>query len=200
LPHGVDFEHFHGAADPPAVLPKELAHLPRPLLGFFGLLAPWVDTDLLRHVATSFPEASVVLIGPAWGRSAPPTQPANLHWLGPRSYADLPRLAAHFDAGLIPFRQDRLTAYVNPLKLLEYLALGLPIVSTPLPDLDMFGDLVFQASNPVEFVAQLRRALDDRSSARRQARFRRAAAESWEARAAVVDEWISESLRSRKLR
>ena len=171
---------------------------PRPLLGFFGLLAPWVDTGLLQETAKAFPDASLILIGPAWSQSTPPSEPANLHWLGPRSYAELPRLAAHFDVGLVPFRQDRLTAYVNPLKVLEYMALGLPIVSTPLPDLDAFGDLILQASGPAQFVTQIRRALEDRSVARRQARFTRAALESWEARAAVIDERVSALLGPRK--
>jgi glycosyltransferase involved in cell wall biosynthesis len=197
LPHAVDFEHFHRMADPPGPIPAQLAHLPRPWLGFFGLLAPWVDFDLLERVAVAFPEGSVVLVGPAWSRSAPPARQPNLHWLGPRTYADLPRLAAHFDVGLIPFRQDHLTAYVNPLKLLEYLALGLPVVSTPLPDLDMFGDLVYQGRNPDEFVAQVRRAIGDRSMDRRKKRFERAAAESWEMRAKSVDDRIKEALQWR---
>src|SRR5262249_54327978 len=115
LPHGVDFDLFHSAADPRGPVPQELTSLPRPVLGFFGLLAPWIDTDLLRSLAIALPQASVVLIGPAWSDFHVPDGIRNLHWLGPRAYSEVPRYAAHFDVGLIPFRQDRLTAHVNPL-------------------------------------------------------------------------------------
>src|SRR5207249_4443843 len=157
----------------PGPQPRELQHLPGPLLGFFGTLAPWIDTELLKQVARAFPHGSIVLIGPVWIDCEIPNLP-NVHWLGPRSYADLPRYAAHFDVGLIPFRINTLTAYVNPLKLLEYLALGLPVVSTPLPDLSCFADVVHQATNHDDFVDQVRLALDNRSPEQRQQCFARA--------------------------
>lgn len=196
LPHGVDFDHFSGAAKGRGPIPPEMARLPRPVLGFFGLLAPWVDIELLQHLARSFPQGSVVLIGAAWSGCRPIGGPANLHWLGPRSYTDLPRLAAHFDVALIPFRQDKLTAYVNPLKLLEYLALGLPVVSIPLPDLEPFGHLIYQASTAEEFVFQVRKALHDRTSELCRERFERAAGESWEARVLTLEEHLAATLGS----
>ncbi|MFA5976380.1 MAG: glycosyltransferase [Elusimicrobiota bacterium] len=198
LPHGVNFEHFHSTADPLGPIPEEMKNLPRPILGFYGLLAPWVNADLLIQVAQAFPRASVVLIGPEWSDYKAPKGAPNLHWLGPRSYTDLPRYAAHFDVGLITFKQDRLTASVNPLKLLEYLALGLPVVSTPLPSLERFTDFVYTADNPSDFIRQVQRALDDTGPQRRQQRFALAAAESWEARVAYVFQEIEAALSRRK--
>ena len=199
LPHGVDFDHFHSATDPPGPGPEELRHLSRPILGFHGVLAPWVDTDILEQVCRAFPRASVILIGPEWIDFPMPKGLLNLFKLGPRSYAELPRYAAQFDVGLIPFRRDRLTAYVNPLKLLEYLALGLPVVTTPLPDLDRFGDLVLQGSSPDEFVDQVKSALADRSPERRRQRFALAAGESWEARVNTLQHHVESALRQKRI-
>lgn len=194
LPHGVDFEHFHASVDPLGAIPDEMKNLPRPLLGFYGLLAPWVDGDLLVTVARAFPHGSVVLIGPGWSGYQPPQNVPNLHWLGPRSYEDLPRYAAHFDVGLIAFKQDRLTASVNPLKLLEYLALGLPVVSTPMRELDRFADAVYQAGTPEEFIRQVTRALADREPRRRQERIALAARETWDLRVITLLQAIETAL------
>jgi glycosyltransferase involved in cell wall biosynthesis len=194
LPHGVDYEHFHSSADPLGPLPGELKNLPRPLLGFYGLLAPWVDIELLTQVALAYPTASVVLIGPAWSGFRAPKELSNVHWLGPRSYAELPRYAAHFDVALIPFQQNLLTASINPLKFLEYLALGLPVVSTPLPELDRFKDVVRQATTPQDFMKQIDLALADRDPARRQERFAVAARESWDARRVTLFQEIETAL------
>lgn len=199
LPHGVDFEHFHSAADPLCSMPEELQQLPRPILGCFGLLSSWIDFGLVEHLARMFPKASVVLIGRRWGDTDVPTNLPNVHWLGPRPYKDLPRYGAHFDVGLIPFQQNRLTSCVNPLRLLEYLALGLPVVSTPLPDLSRFADLVFQAENPNEFVQKVELALADRGRQRREQRWDLAAKESWDARMTMLWRHIEDALRPQRV-
>lgn len=195
LPHGVDFDHFHSAVAAPSPIPEELQHLPRPLLGFYGTLAPWVDAELVRQLSRAFPQASIVLIGPVWIEFSIPRDLPNVYWIGPRSYKELPAYAAHFDVGLIPFRQNTLTAYVNPLKLLEYLALGLPVVSTPLPDLDFFSDVVSIASSADDFIDRVREALQDDSAERRVQRFAAAAAESWDARVNLIEQFVQDSLR-----
>lgn len=191
LPHGVDFEHFRPAAD--CVVPEEMKNLQRPLIGMYGTLAPWVDSDLLVQVARAFPQASVVLIG-ARTDFRLPRGVLNLHWLGARPYAELPRYAAHFDVGLIPFRRNELTAYVNPLKFLEYLALGLPIVSTPLPDLSRFAEHVYIAHGSEDFVHKVKLALDDKAPARRQERIELAARESWETRVKTFFQHVENAL------
>jgi glycosyltransferase involved in cell wall biosynthesis len=191
LPHGVDFEHFRPAAD--CLVPEEMKNLQRPLIGMYGTLAPWVDSDLLVQVARAFPQASVVLIGTRTDFPLPEGVP-NLHWLGARPYAELPRYAAHFDVGLIPFRGNELTAYVNPLKLLEYLALGLPIVSTPLPDLSRFAEHVYIANGSEDFVRKVKLALDDKAPARRQQRIELAARESWETRVKTLLQHVEKAL------
>jgi glycosyltransferase involved in cell wall biosynthesis len=198
LPHGVDFEHFHSAAEPLGPMPEDLKGLPRPIFGFFGLLAPWVDFNLLEHLGRAFSSASVLLIGPKWGNCKVPSLP-NLHWLGSRSYDDLPRYGAHFDVALIPFHHNRLTSYANPLKLLEYMALGLPIVSTPLPDLSRFAEEVFEAGSPEEFVSKAELALARCTPEHRRRRYALAAQETWEARATALWGHIQQALQTRKV-
>jgi glycosyltransferase involved in cell wall biosynthesis len=185
LPHGVDFEHFSAAVGPATPIPAELAGLPRPILGFYGLLAPWIDRSILEQLASGFSHGSVVLIGPAWA-GCPLPRAANIHWLGPRSYGELPSYAAHFDVALIPFVNNSLVASVNPLKFLEYLALGLPVVSTPLPDLERFDGLFYRAENAEEFIQQARLALQQDCEQRRQERRMAASRESWQSRVDTV--------------
>lgn len=195
LPHGVDFDHFYSAVESPRGIPPEMEHLPRPVIGFCGTLAPWVDAELIAQLAHAFPHTSIVLIGPVWIDFSIPRDFPNVHWLGPRSYQDLPAYAAHFDVGIIPFRQNSLTAYVNPLKLLEYLALGLPVVSTALSDLSSFAEVVSVASTAEEFIEKVRTALDDHSPDRRLQRFAVAAGESWDSRVSVIEQEVQTALR-----
>ncbi len=157
--HGVDHRHFARALLPETDIPDELARLPKPVLGFHGLIAEWVDSGLIRRIAERFPHASVVLIGdlridrPIW-EGLP-----NLHLLGRRPYQDLPRYCRGFDVALLPFVVDELTICASPLKLREYLAAGLPVVATSIPEARLFGDAVQVAENDEAFFAAILHAL-----------------------------------------
>jgi glycosyltransferase involved in cell wall biosynthesis len=180
--HGVDVAHFARAADPATEIPEELRGLPRPVIGFHGLLAEWVDLDLVRKLADARPTWSFVLIGkPASDMGAVAGAP-NVHLLGRKPYGSLPAYCKGFDAAIIPFRIDALTLRANPLKMREYLAAGLPVVSTPLPEVARYGHLLHQALAPAEFLTALERALDERSEAEVRRRMEAMRTESWEAR------------------
>ncbi len=159
VPHGVDYEHFARALSDELSEPADLAAIPRPRLGFFGLLRDWVDLDLLAEVARRRPDWHVVLLGDSTLDLAPYRPIRNMHFLGPRPYADLPAYCRGFDVGLIPFRLNALTRAVNPIKLREYLAAGLPVVSTPLPEVARYDQWVSLAEGPEAFTAALERAL-----------------------------------------
>src|SRR4030066_560637 len=132
LPHGVDFEHF-SSSQTTETARLRMGAIPAPRIGFFGLLNTWIDLALIRKVASDHKDWSFILIGPSQiPQSAIPSLP-NLHIIGPIPYADLPSYARYFQVGLIPFEVSPLTTVVNPLKLLEYFAMGIPVVSTPLP-------------------------------------------------------------------
>ncbi len=199
LPQGVEFEHFSQFQKTSSSLPSELAEIPRPRIGFVGLLAAWVDVDLLVAVAQAYSRASVVVIGPVRTDITPLNGQKNIFLIGPRSYTDLPRYLAHFDVGLIPFHQNRLTRYVNPLKLLEYLASGLPVVSTAMPDVEAYGNVVYCARERDEFVGLVGLALNDQSDEQRRRRVSLARENSWEQRAEQLSQQLESALRKRKL-
>lgn len=187
--HGVDVEHFRAALR--LAPPADLAALPRPVVGFVGLLAEWVDLGLLAAVARRLPHASVALIGRATTDLGPLAGLPNVHRLGPRPYAALPACCAGFDVGVIPFRLNALTTRANPLKLREYLAAGLPVVSTPLPEVARYDGLVRLAEGEDAFVAAVEAALADRSPAATRRRTEAMAAESWERRAEEISALVA---------
>jgi hypothetical protein len=189
--HGVDVEHFGRALDPATPVPEELRHLPRPIVGFFGLMAEWVDVSLLRAMADRHPDWSIVIVGRvATDVSAIEGRP-NVRFLGRKPYAVLPAYCRGFDAGIVPFRMSDLTVRSNPLKLREYLAAGLPVASTPLPEVMRYAGLVETGESDREFVAAVERALARRSPAAVSARLEAMRAESWDARVEEISGLLS---------
>ncbi len=180
--HGVDHAHFARALDPGTQVPSDLASLAKPVVGFFGLLADWVDLELVRAVADAFPRASVVLLGNAVTSLAPLRGASNVHVLGRRPYALLPGYCRGFDVAVTPFRLNELSLHANPLKAREYIAAGLPNVCTDLPELRAVPGCTIARSLP-EFVAEVGRALAEGGPRRERSQLLRG--ESWEAR---VDE------------
>jgi len=142
VPHGVDYEHFSRAVREDLPCPPDIAAIPHPRLGFFGLIRDWVDLDLLADVARRRPDWHIVMIGDSAVDLAPYRSLTNIHFLGRRPYEDLPAYCRQFDIGLIPFKINELTKAVNPIKLREYLAAGLPVVSTPLPEMKLYRKLI----------------------------------------------------------
>ena len=180
--HGVDIAHFGRALDPATPIPEELRHLPRPIVGFFGLIADWVDISLIRAMADRHPDWSIVLVGRvATDVSAIQGRP-NVRLLGRKPYELLPAYCRGFDVGIVPFRMNDLTVRANPLKLREYLAAGLPVASTPLPEVLRYDALVETGGDDREFIEAVERALARRSAAAVRARVDAMRAESWEAR------------------
>jgi glycosyltransferase involved in cell wall biosynthesis len=179
VPHGVDYEHFSQAlGDLPE--PADLAGIPRPRLGFFGLLRDWVDLGLLAEVARRRPDWHIVLLGDSAVDLAPYRGLPNMHFLGRKPYAELPAYCRAFDVGLIPFKLNDLTRAVNPIKLREYLAAGLPVVSTPLPEVKRYQRLVNLAEGPDAFLRGVASSLNGQAdSASRAARARAMAGEAW---------------------
>ncbi len=177
LPHGVDYDHF--ASDTP--VPDSLyPAMPRPIIGFFGAISPWLDFDLLYNLIHSRPEWSFVFIGPADVDMSRLIVLPNFHYLGKIPYQQLPGYAASFDVALIPFLVNELTISVNPLKLMEYLACGLPVVSTSLPEVAKYRDIVYLADSAEEFAALIKRALAENSDSLRQRRRFTARSKSWD--------------------
>lgn len=162
--HGVDYEHFKTALADETQIPAEIAGLPRPIIGFHGLLADWVDFALLKKAAEHFPHGSLVLIGKTTVDAEQKIKildgVKNIHRLGRKPYADLPAYCKGFDVALNPFVINHLTLSVNPLKVREYLAAGLPVVSTNLPEMK-YIDNCLVAETHDEFIRQIETALKE---------------------------------------
>jgi glycosyltransferase involved in cell wall biosynthesis len=152
--HGVDHQHFARALTRrDAAPPDDLPALGTPTFGFFGLIHHWIDRDLIARAARLRPHYSFVLIGDVRVEVSELRGLPNVHLLGRRPYESLPDYCAHFTAGLLPFTRTSMTRNINPIKMLEYLAAGLPVVSTPLPEADRWKPFVRVAEDPEAFVS-----------------------------------------------
>lgn len=170
IPCGVEVDHFMKANDPGLPIPEDIAEIKKrgPIIGYFGGLNERIDADLLVHLAESIPSASVVLLGPIfadfglsdfedrWASLLPSPdspgfrlkpKPDNLHILGIRKYDVLPACLKAFDVCLLPYVLSDATRDIHPVKGLEYLASGRPVVSTPLPDVVKFYDGVIDVAD-----------------------------------------------------
>jgi glycosyltransferase involved in cell wall biosynthesis len=178
--HGVDYDHFASALRTTTPVPEEIASLPKPVIGYFGLIADdWVDIPLLVHVARSFPTGSLVMLGSVTMDVSALAKEPNVHLLGRKPYASLPAYSRGFDVALIPFPITEVTLNANPLKAREYLASGLPVVSTSIPEVEAIGHCLI-GKTLEEFVTRIREALAAPGSD--PARSRLMESESWGAR------------------
>jgi glycosyltransferase involved in cell wall biosynthesis len=189
LPHGVDFEHFHQAIVDPIQEPRMEA-IRRPIVGFFGLISEWVDLELVRSLSVAFPDCSFVLLGRSEVDLGRLKDRLNVHCLGWVPYADLPRYASYFDVGLIPFVLNRLTRAVNPLKLMEYFALGLPVLATRLPELESIPGPLCLAEISEEFQRGLAEILRAGPQTAREQAVAVARANTWDSRVTQLSTFL----------
>lgn len=163
FPSSIDTEHFGRARGGGLPDPADQAAIPHPRVGFFGVIDERFDIALLREVAAARPDWQFVILGPsAKIDEAALPRAANIHWLGGKAYADLPAYLAHWEAGWMPFAINEATRFISPTKTPEFLAAGLPVVSTPITDVvRAYGDdgLVAIADDLPATVAALERAL-----------------------------------------
>ncbi|MEO7859180.1 MAG: glycosyltransferase family 1 protein [Nitrospirales bacterium] len=162
FPSSVDVAHFARARSLEDSMPDQQS-LPHPRLGYAGVIDERLDLDLIGEVARRRPEWRIVMLGPVV-KIDPATLPQenNIHWLGMKDYLDLPRYFAGWDVGILPFAMNDSTRFISPTKTPEYLAAGLPVVSTPIRDVVRpYGTLGLAriAANADEFIAATEQAL-----------------------------------------
>jgi len=163
VPNGVDFDHFHsGSAS--QTLPEEMAGLRergKPVIGYYGAFASWFDYALMRELASQRAELNFVLIGPDHDGSLDKSgllREGNIHYLGPKPYAELPAYLAGFDVAMVPFKVNPITQSTSPIKLFEYFAGGKPVVSTPLREVMQYRE-VFIGDDSHRFSEKIDQAL-----------------------------------------
>jgi glycosyltransferase involved in cell wall biosynthesis len=208
VPNGADTELFSRACDPALPLPEEVASLPRPVIGFCGVCDFRLDCDLLAAVARARPEWSFLFVGAVAARLGVLRRLPNVYFLGHRPPERLPNYFRAFDAAIIPYARNAMTEHIYPVKWNEYLAAGLPVVATPLPELERIAatlppdgaSWLRLAAGPQEFGRALGAALQPAERSPRAVALRRAWAErnSWPARARAIVQAIEAALEERR--
>ncbi|MGB9868192.1 MAG: glycosyltransferase [Bacillota bacterium] len=188
--NGADFSLFSRAAQGILPVPREMAHISPPVIGFVGALGPWLDVDLLAALGREAERLgwTVVLVGPPFGAHVP--QMKSIVSVGYKPYHELPCYIARFNVCILPFDKSPTAAHSNPIKLYEYLASGKPVVATDIPEALHLKDLVWVARNVEEFLSLIGEAVANppKNVADRLAF---AMANSWETRASQVHQAIT---------
>jgi glycosyltransferase involved in cell wall biosynthesis len=188
VPNATDFDHFNSS---PGQLPDDLAAIGKPIIGYYGAIADWFDTQLLANLASARPNWNFILIGRVENIDISPLQQAhNVFLLGEKPYAVLPNYLQYFDVCLIPFKKIPLTEATNPVKLFEYLSAGKSVVATDLDELHYYQEYVRLASSTEGWLRGIELALEDRSPSLVEKRLRFARQNTWEERMLLIEDAI----------
>jgi glycosyltransferase involved in cell wall biosynthesis len=199
LEQAVDFEHWARAGSGELEVAAEVARIPRPRLGYFGAIEPWlIDQELIRRAARERPQWQWVFIGNK-SRGVEVESLPNTHFLPPVAYDELPRYAAGFDVCVLPWETERaFTSYGSAIKVREYLATGKPVVISPLPEYEPMRDVLRIARSREDFFRLVEDALresDPQAALRRQ---RAVEGGTWDARAEWVSGLVEEALAKKR--
>lgn len=188
IPNGVDYEAFvaAGARAAREAEPEDLRSIPRPRIGYTGVIKRQLDVDTLIEVARALPERNFVFVGPRrrlrddearWDTLA---ALPNVHMLGEKHFSELPRYVNGLDVCLLSYRKTAYTDQIYPLKLHEYFATGKPVVATPLESFEEFDGLLRLARSPEEWTSQIEAALQGDPQETIEARRRVAREHDWD--------------------
>ena len=158
LPNGVEFSHFNSAVN--SINPEEMRLIPTPRIVYIGAIEDWLDIDLIGYCAQKLPDYSFILIGPPRIDLSPLSMHKNIYVLGAKDYYLIPNYLNNCDVGIIPFKRNKLTESVSPIKLYEYMASGLPVVSIETAELQNANSPAFLAKDKYEFVQMINSALE----------------------------------------
>ena len=204
IPSGVDFARFEDARVSDHGIPDDLSAVPRPIIGYVGGLHRWVDQELIAGASRRLQRGTFVFVGPRQCDVSTLEREAGISLLGARTHEELPSYIKGFDVGIVPYTLSEYTANVYPAKLNEYLAMGLPVVATDLPEIRRFNDtnggIIAIAKDVNEFVAQIGAAIDQGTPAETQRRIEVARQNSWSARLASMEQVIDRALAARRAR
>lgn len=167
FPSSVDRAHFEKAKGNISI-PEDIKFISRPLVGYFGVIDERIDYELLQETAASLPNVSFVMIGPLAkvGEEDLPRK-KNIHYLGMKSYGELPNYLKAFDIAMMPFALNDATKYISPTKTLEYMAAGVPIISTAVKDVVRHYDsCTYIIEDSEEFTQAVQEILYDKKDER----------------------------------
>jgi glycosyltransferase involved in cell wall biosynthesis len=193
VPNGCDYHFFNRASKKTLEIPEDMRSIKRPIIGFIGAVSTWCDFELIGNLARSFPDCSIVMVGPYLNVNELPKH-ANLYWLGGKPYEQLASYAQLFDVGIIPFRVSSMIESVNPIKMWEYMAVGMPVVTTALPEVLKYSDLLLYSEDQEQFIENIKIALYNDTLQKRQQRMKLAWQNSWKIRAQKIKGIIENKL------
>jgi glycosyltransferase involved in cell wall biosynthesis len=195
LEQAVDFDHWSRISDGTISVAEEVERIPRPRIGYFGAIEPWlIDQELIKQASRERPEWNWIFIGNK-SRGLEIESLPNVHFLPPVSYQDLPRYAAGFDVCVLPWDTEvAFTSYGSAIKVREYLASGKPVVISPLPEYEPMSEVLRIGRTREEFLQLVEDALSETGTELRQVRQAAVQHGTWDARAEWVSELIEQAL------
>jgi glycosyltransferase involved in cell wall biosynthesis len=193
-PHGVDFELFRKAAEQND-WPDCLKNVKPPIAGYFGTMTSYNDIELLLHCARNLPRVSFVFAGQITGGDYSALAAMdNVHLLGRLPYEDIPQLCASFDVCMLQWKMGEWIRCCNPLKMLEYMASGKPIVSVPIEEAIQYSDIISIAQNKEQFCDLVKWELENDTPQRAQKRIEIARKHSWDASVENISSLIEQTM------
>ena len=200
-PPGIDFDQFSEALNDNCELPSDINKFPRPIIGYVGTLGRVFDQELLRKLADSITNCSIVLIGPKYTDLKKLEEKSNIYFLGTRQHTQIPYYIKSFDVAIVPYVCTKFTEGVYPSKLNEYLAMGVSTVTTNINEAQRYwqdyGDVFTVADSHREFIEAVRTAINRKDNQTLiDNRIAVAKANSWEYRFNGISEKINNALES----
>src|SRR3989338_570787 len=203
FPFGVNIEGFEKVRDTKPHLPEDMKNIRRPIIGYIGGIHKWIDQSLIKFLADKFKEFSFVFIGPEQTDVSDLKKLNNIYFLGKKDHINLPEYAYQFDVGIIPYSLTPYTENVYPTKMNEYLALGKPVVSTALPEVEIFnnnnGGVVYIGEDYGKFSMGIIEALAENSERSKTERIIAAKKNNWSNRIEEMSLIINKTLEEKRV-
>jgi glycosyltransferase involved in cell wall biosynthesis len=198
LEQAVDFDHWSRISRGEVRVAEAVERIPHPRIGYFGAIEPWlIDQDLIKRASRERPDWNWIFIGNK-SRGLEIEDFANVHFLPPVSYQELPSYAAGFDVCVLPWNTEvEFTSYGSAIKVREYLASGKPVVISPLPEYESMSVVLRIGRSRDQFIEMVEDALRESGSDKASARQQAVRDGTWDARAEWVSELIEDALRGK---
>jgi len=182
--NGCEFNHFNQILYRKINKPDDLKNIKKPIIGYYGAIDYWVDTDLVESFLKKYPQNSFVFIGRINNAIIYPLSKKykNFYLLGEKKYQKLPYYLSYFDVCLIPFKVNKLIKATHPVKIYEYLSVGKPVVTTALPEIKYLKEIIYYSKNNNEFIKNIDIALKEKDQSLIKKRIFIAKNNTWEKR------------------
>jgi hypothetical protein len=194
LRNAVNFNHFSNNIDNELV-DKIKRKYTRKVIGYFGVVYEWFDLNLIKKMAVEYKDCDIVIIGPVKIKIDEMKSYSNVYFEGLIDYSLLPSYLKAFDVGIIPFILNDLIRNTNPVKLYEYFTAGIPVVSTAMPELLEYHDIVYLSNSHDEFLSNIQNALKEKNeNGSREKRIKVSKENTWDNRIGVIIEEFNKTL------